>query len=512
MKQLTTQKVIAWLALISGLSISAVAVYYSVVGLTAIFAAAVIPIIVMGTTLEISKLIATVWLKQNWDICPATIKAYLLAAIAVLMLITSMGIFGFLSKAHLDQGVPTGDVAAKVALIDEKIKTERDNVDANKKALQQMDTQVDQMLGRTTDSRGANRAVQIRKQQAKERKSLQADIATAQATIAKLNEERAPIASELRKVEAEVGPIKYIASFFYGATDETILEKAVTWVIITLISVFDPLAVILLLASQISFQNIRDRNAEFEDGTKEFFDRGKIIARAADDLAAMREERDRWIKIAADRVNPKPTETPIAPPVDKDVDPLALWNQMLEAAEGRKVSKPTTIATEPYVWTTTVYPAVDPTSLADEEDSGMGDELDIPVLENEETWAQRVIDESATAPVPVRTIDWTALPPEQEYISVDGQLMSVRAAKEIFPQTPKLEIPAGYVQNEEQGESSLWKSITTANQISEKEYQEKAAENTIDDFVNSVRTGKLPLYKVPYEIRDQVQERLQNDS
>ena len=121
MKQLTSQKLVAWLALISGLSISAVAVYYSVVGLTAIFAAAVIPIIVMGTTLEISKLIATVWLKQNWDICPKTIKAYLLAAIAVLMLITSIGIFGFLSKAHLDQGVPTGDVAAKVALIDEKI-------------------------------------------------------------------------------------------------------------------------------------------------------------------------------------------------------------------------------------------------------------------------------------------------------------------------------------------------------------------------------------------------------
>ena len=133
-------------------------------------------------------------------------------------------------------------------------------------------------------------------------------------------------------------------------------------------------------------------------------------------------------------------------------------------------------------------------------------------MEGEETWAQRVIDESVTAPVPVRTIDWTALPQDQEYISVDGQIMSVRAAKEVFPQTPKLEIPAGYVQNEEQGESSLWKSITTANQISEKEYQEKSVENTIDDFVNSVRTGKLSLYKVPYEIRDQVQERLQNGS
>ena len=504
--------ILAIATLSTGLMLSSISAYYSVLGLMAIFAAAPIPVMIMGGALEVSKLVATVWLKHNWKTASRTIKMYLLSSVIVLMIITSIGCFGFLSKAHLDQGVPTGDVAAKVALIDEKIKTERDNVDANKKALQQMDAQVDQMLGRTTDSRGANRAVTIRKQQAKERKALQADIATAQATIAKLNEERAPIASELRKVEAEVGPIKYIAAFFYGATDETILEKAVTWVIITLISVFDPLAVILLLASQISFQNIRERNAEFDDGTKEFFERGKVIAKAADELAAMREERDRWIKIAADRVHPKPAEPPIVPPVDKEVDPLALWNQMLEAAEGRKVSVPTTIATDPYVWTTTVYPAVDPASLADEEDSGMGDELDIPVLENEETWAQRVIDETATAPVPVRTIDWTAMPPEQEYISVDGQTMSVRAAKEIFPQTPKLEMPAGYVQNEEQGESSLWKSITTANQISEKEYQEKAAENTIDDFVTSVRAGKLPLYKVPYEIRDQVQERLQNDS
>jgi hypothetical protein len=142
MKQFDSQKLVAYMALISGLSISAVAVYYSVVGLTAIFAAAVIPIIVMGTTLEISKLIATIWLKQNWTIAPRAIKAYLMAAVAVLMLITSMGIFGFLSKAHLDQGVPTGDVAAKVAILDEKIKTERENIDADKKALQQMDAQL----------------------------------------------------------------------------------------------------------------------------------------------------------------------------------------------------------------------------------------------------------------------------------------------------------------------------------------------------------------------------------
>lgn len=255
------EKLIAYLALLSGLVISGVAVYYSVVGLTSIFSAAVVPIIIMGVALEVSKLVATVWLKQNWEIAPWSIRSYLITSIIILMLITSMGIFGFLSKAHLDQSVPTGDVAAKVALIDEKIKTEKENIDAARKAIAQMDAQVNERLSRSTDDRGAERAIQIRRQQAKERTQLQNDIATAQNNISRLNEERAPVASELRKVEAEVGPIKYIASFFYGETDQTILEKAVTWVIIILIVVFDPLAVILLLASQISFNNIREKKS-----------------------------------------------------------------------------------------------------------------------------------------------------------------------------------------------------------------------------------------------------------
>jgi hypothetical protein len=259
----TSDRVLAYLTLLCGLTISAVAIWYSVAGLVAIFAAAAIPIIVMGTVLEVSKLVATVWLKWNWKRAPALIKLYLLTAIVVLMLLTSMGIFGFLSKAHLDQAVPTGDVAAKVALIDEKIKTERDNIEAARRALSQMDAQVDQVLGRTEDARGAERAVQIRRNQARERTNLQNEIAKSQAVIAKLNEERAPIASELRAVEAKVGPIKYIAALIYGDNpDENLLEKSVRWVIIIIVLVFDPLAVILLLASQYSFQWFRQKEDE----------------------------------------------------------------------------------------------------------------------------------------------------------------------------------------------------------------------------------------------------------
>jgi hypothetical protein len=258
MKITLSDKIIAWLALLSGLTISAVAIWYSVAGLVSIFAAAVIPIIVMGVVLEVSKLIATVWLKINWTRAPIFIRTYLLVAIAILMVITSMGIFGFLSKAHSDQSLVSGDVQSKIAVYDEKIKVAKDNVDANRKALKQMDEAVDQVMGRSQDEKGADKAVALRRAQTKERTRLLSEITTEQKTIAALSEERAPIAAEVRKVEAEVGPIKYIAAFVYGDNpDANVLEKAVTWVIIIIVSVFDPLAVILLLASQYSFQWFR---------------------------------------------------------------------------------------------------------------------------------------------------------------------------------------------------------------------------------------------------------------
>jgi hypothetical protein len=265
MKITFSDKLIAYLTLASGLSISAVAVWYSVAGLVSIFAAAAVPIIIMGIALEISKLVATVWLKMNWKIAPVLMRTYLIIAIIILMFITSMGIFGFLSKAHLDQAVPTGDVQDKVILLDEKIKTQQDNVDAARKALKQMDAQVDEKLARTTDDKGAERAVQIRRSQSKERNSLQNDIGKAQKEIAQLKEQRAPVAKELRKVEAEVGPIKYIAALIYGDNpDQNILEKAVRAVIIIIVAVFDPLAVVLLLASQYSFQWFRRVREEDE--------------------------------------------------------------------------------------------------------------------------------------------------------------------------------------------------------------------------------------------------------
>ena len=234
---------------ISAISLSCIAAFYSIAGLTAIFAAAVVPIIIMGSILEISKLVVASWLYRNWTEVPKMFKTYFTAAVVILMMITSMGIFGFLSKAHLDQAVPAGDVSAQVQILDDKIKTQKDNIEAARKALTQMDAQLDQKLNRSTDEKGADKAIAIRRSQTKERNNLQNEIQSAQKTIVKLQEERAPIASQARKIEAEVGPIKYIAALIYGDTlDQNILEKAVRWVIIMIVSVFDPLAVLMLVA------------------------------------------------------------------------------------------------------------------------------------------------------------------------------------------------------------------------------------------------------------------------
>ena len=232
------------------LGLSAVAAYYAVAGLVAIFAAAAIPIMIMGSLLEASKLVVASWLYRNWVEIPKLFKAYFLTALITLMLLTSMGIFGFLSKAHLDQAIPTGDVSAKLALIDEKIKTEKENINASRKELTQLDAQVDQTLARTTEASGADKSIAIRRAQQKDRTRILNEIGNSQAKIAKLNEERAPIAAEVRKVEAEVGPIKYIAALIYGDNPETdVLEKAVRWVIIMIVLVFDPLAVLMLVAA-----------------------------------------------------------------------------------------------------------------------------------------------------------------------------------------------------------------------------------------------------------------------
>lgn len=250
--------------LATAILLSCVAAYYSVAGLTAIFSAATIPVIIMGGSLELGKIVATVWLHNNWKRAGFLFKAYLVPAVMFLMLLTSMGIFGYLSKAHSDQSLVSGDSIAKVAIYDEKIKISRDNIDANRKALKQMDEAVDQVMGRSQDEKGADKAVAIRRGQQKERARILVDIEAEQKKITSLNEERAPLAAEFRKVESEVGPIKYIAALIYGDNpDSNVLERAVRLVIIMIVLVFDPLALTLILAANKQFEWARQGTGGF---------------------------------------------------------------------------------------------------------------------------------------------------------------------------------------------------------------------------------------------------------
>jgi len=239
--------------LLVALSLSAIAAWYSISGLTAIFAGAVVPIIIMGSILELSKIVTTVWLKLYWERVSFLLKLYLIPAVLALALMTSMGIFGFLSKAHSDQNLVSGDVQSKIAIYDEKIKTAKENIESNRKQLKQMDEAVDQVMARSQDEKGADKANAIRKSQSRDRIALAKDIEANQKLIVQLNDEAAPIRAEVRKVEAEVGPIKYIAAFMYGDNpDSNLLERAVRWVIILIVLVFDPLALMMVIAANQS--------------------------------------------------------------------------------------------------------------------------------------------------------------------------------------------------------------------------------------------------------------------
>lgn len=384
------------LTLVTALAISAVAIYYSVAGLAAIFAAAVWPIVIMGTTLEIAKLVTTVWLHRYWQHAVWWLKTYLTVAVVILMFITSMGIFGFLSKAHIDQTTASSESVAQVERMGTEIARQNEIIDRAESRIKQIETvgvggeanvqtqiqqeqsridsaysrvqpaideqqriidgqtklfqdqitkideQIDRLkqlvdtkniaaaqalvgtrpdgdwgpatarsiqtwqearqrerneavskleqangspiitaaraeiqrvrLGVESQIADSNRLVnrlreQLGKTDTTEVERLITDqrerVTVAQQEIDRLTEQKYRLEGEYRKLEAEVGPVKYIAEFIYGSdADKNMLEEAVRWVIIIIIFVFDPLAVLLLLASQYSFEYHRRQRRE----------------------------------------------------------------------------------------------------------------------------------------------------------------------------------------------------------------------------------------------------------
>jgi hypothetical protein len=214
-----------FLTLLSALLLSGIAAYYSVIGLAAIFTGAFWPIVFMGSVLEMSKLVTTSWLYRNWKTCPFLLKSYLTFAVVILMIITSMGIFGFLSKSHIDSTLDAGanQVEVKTLNTQEKIAKER----------------LDYLLARAKDpSTASNR--------------LDKQIQDTQKELNDISKRKLPLLKESNKLVAEVGPIKYVGDMIYGTDDADAIDKAVRLVIMLIMIVFDPLAVLLLIAANMS--------------------------------------------------------------------------------------------------------------------------------------------------------------------------------------------------------------------------------------------------------------------
>jgi len=247
---------------ISAISISVIAAGYSIAGLATLFAGAVVPIIAMGSALEVGKLVAASWLYNNWrnELVPKTLKTYLTFAVIVLIFITSMGIFGFLSKAHLDQVQPTSSNNIKIELLDKQINQQQIIINRSTKTLDSLDKALDTYI----DMEYVTRGLKEREKQKEERETLQTAINNASDKIGELTEQKSVLQLEQDKIEAEVGPIKYIAELIYGDEAKDHFDEAVRWVIIILIFVFDPLAVLLLIAANISLRTRKEGLNEVE--------------------------------------------------------------------------------------------------------------------------------------------------------------------------------------------------------------------------------------------------------
>lgn len=240
--------ILALLTLITALAISAVAAYYSIIGLIAIFSSAVIPIAVMGVVLETGKLVTAAWVYHHWKRTPVLLKTYLISAVVVLMFITSMGIFGFLSKAHIEQTTVNSDNTLQIELIDTKIQRERDTIKRAENTLLQLDSALEKYVELGAVTKGLN----ARKEQEAERNELNTTIDESTDAIATLTQKKSELNADRIAIEAEVGPIKYISELIYGESTKGVLEDAVRGVILIIVFVFDPLAVLLLVAANQS--------------------------------------------------------------------------------------------------------------------------------------------------------------------------------------------------------------------------------------------------------------------
>jgi len=239
------------LLFLSGIAVSVVGAYYSILGLAALFAGAYWAVITMGVTLEIAKLVTVSWLYRNWnlDLLPQSIRAYLLSSVLMLMFITSIGIFGFLSKAHLDTAAPNTGNRLLVKNIERQIDSEKKAITGAQKIVDQLDKALDKVIDKDAD-----KGLIERQKQTTERNKVNNIIANSSKKITDLSNQKLKYDKDQLAIDKEVGPFKYVAEILFGDADDGNLDRAVRFIIICLILVFDPLAVLMLVAVNVSIK------------------------------------------------------------------------------------------------------------------------------------------------------------------------------------------------------------------------------------------------------------------
>ena len=243
-----------WLTLFTSLSLAGTAAYFSIIGLMTIFSGAAVSIAVMASILEFGKIVSAAWLHYEWDRINNLVRTYFTTAVVVLMLITSMGIFGFLSKAHIDASVTSDSYSLEASIVDKRLDGKQLQLDNLTGRLENLDYVL--QTSKPEDRNYVNRV------QTDERNEINAQIDILVDEIVALNEQKMPILRQQLDQEAELGPVKYIADMIYGEEAEEYYDNAVRWIILTIIFVFDPLAIMLLIVSTAAFKREREAPAK----------------------------------------------------------------------------------------------------------------------------------------------------------------------------------------------------------------------------------------------------------
>lgn len=236
------------------LAITGVAGYFSILGLMAIFPASPLAVAAMGVVLELAKLVTASWVYRNWKTANKLLKSYFVVAVCTLSFITSMGVFGYLSKAHIEHTTVGGSAQLQIAQLESK-------KEAAERRLKNAQTSLD-TLDRLTTGENVLDANYIRNRQKRERAALNKEIEGATTDIQAIETDLIPLKTENLKLEAEVGPIKYVAELFYGSGDNATIDKAVRMMIIVLIFVFDPLAILLIIAANMTLLGLTKKQED----------------------------------------------------------------------------------------------------------------------------------------------------------------------------------------------------------------------------------------------------------